>query len=96
MPASTWSRAPPISPPTFTGPWTEISPNPIVQVTRGTPSFEAVSGRVGALAIRPSNGRKILGAAQGGIWTYDAAPGSGSPDRRPAVPVDRRARGRSV
>ncbi len=62
---------PPISPLTYTGPWTEISPDPIVQVTRGSSSFYAVSGRVSALAIRPSNGLKILGAAQGGIWTYD-------------------------
>ena len=64
-------RRAPISPPTFTGAWTEISPNPIVQITRGSGSAYAVSGRVSALAIRPSNGLKILGAAQGGIWTYD-------------------------
>ena len=66
---------PPISPPTFTGAWTEISPNPIVQVTRGSNTFYAVSGRVSALAIRPSNGQKILGGAQGGIWTYDELAG---------------------
>ena len=65
----------PISPTTFNSPWTEISPNPIVQVTRGSSSFYAVAGRVSALAIRPSNGLKILGAAQGGIWTYDEATG---------------------
>ena len=29
-----------------------------------------------ALAIRPSNGQKILGAAQGGIWTYDEVSGT--------------------
>ena len=68
-------KAKPISPPTFTGAWSEISPNPIVQISRGTPIFEAVSGRVSALAIRPSDGRKILGAAQGGIWTYDEGNG---------------------
>ena len=32
-------KSAPISPPTFTGPWTEISPNPIVQVTRGGSSL---------------------------------------------------------
>jgi uncharacterized repeat protein (TIGR01451 family) len=70
---------PPISPLTYTGPWTEISPNPIVQISRGTPIFYAVSGRVSALAIRPSNGLKILGGAQGGIWTYDEATGTWVP-----------------
>lgn len=70
---------PPISPPTFTGPWTEISPNPIIQITRGSNTAYAVSGRVSALAIRPSNGQKILGAAQGGIWTYDEASGIWTP-----------------
>ena len=37
-----------------------------------------MSGRIGALAIRPSNGQFILGAAQGGIWLYDAATGTWS------------------
>jgi uncharacterized repeat protein (TIGR01451 family) len=60
-----------VSPPTFASPWKEISPNPIVQITRGSGRAYAVSGRVSALAIRPSNGQKILGGAQGGIWTYD-------------------------
>ncbi|MEP6638173.1 MAG: hypothetical protein ABJC39_02390 [Chloroflexota bacterium] len=64
-----------VSPTTFAGSWSEISPNPIVQVTRGSGSFYAVSGRVSALAIRPSNGQKILGGAQGGIWTYDEGTG---------------------
>ena len=68
-----------VSPPTYIGPWTEISPNPIVQVTRGTNSFYAVAGRVSALAIRPSNGQKILGGAQGGIWTYDEGTGTWIP-----------------
>ena len=49
----------------------EISPDPIVQVTRGSNSFYAVSG---ASARWPSSQHRpvILGAAQGGIWTYDA------------------------
>jgi uncharacterized repeat protein (TIGR01451 family) len=68
--------AAPISPVTFNSPWTEISPNPIVQQNRGDSTFYAVSGRVSALAIRPSNGQKILGAAQGGIWTYDETSGT--------------------
>ena len=38
-----------------------------------------MSGRIGALAIRPSNGEFILGAAQGGIWTYDAGTGIWTP-----------------
>ncbi len=29
-----------------------------------------MSGRIGALAVR-NNGSIILGAAQGGVWTYD-------------------------
>jgi uncharacterized repeat protein (TIGR01451 family) len=37
-----------------------------------------MSGRIGALAIRPSNGQFILGAAQGGIWLYDARTGTWS------------------
>src|SRR5204862_1371981 len=37
--------------------------------------FGAMAGRIGALAIRPSNGQFILGGAQGGIWLYD--PGTG-------------------
>ena len=70
-----WPAARAISPVTFNSPWTEISPNPIVQVARGDGAFYAVSGRVSALAIRPSNGLKILGGAQGGIWTYDETNG---------------------
>src|SRR5262245_37444412 len=64
---------------TFTGAWTGLGPNPIVQVTRSTPIFTAMSGRIGALAIRPSNGQFILGAAQGGIWLYNAATGTWTP-----------------
>jgi uncharacterized repeat protein (TIGR01451 family) len=69
---------PPASPPTFTGAWSNIGPNPIVQVNRGSGTFYAVSGRVSALAIR-SDGRKILGGAQGGIWIYDEGTGTWSP-----------------
>ena len=57
------------------GTWQPQGPSPIVQVARTSNTFEAVSGRIGALAIR-SNGQIILGAAQGGIWTYDTASGT--------------------
>ncbi|GAA0930631.1 hypothetical protein GCM10009554_13950 [Kribbella koreensis] len=65
-------------PATFTGQWTGLGPDPIVQVTRSTPIFTAMSGRIGALAIRPSTGQFILGGAQGGIWLYDQASGTWS------------------
>ncbi len=57
--------------PTRGGTWTSQGPNPIVQVMRTSNTFGAMSGRVGALAVR-NDGSIILGAAQGGIWTYDA------------------------
>ena len=57
------------------GTWTTQGPNPIVQVGRTTNTFQAVSGRIGALAIR-KDGTIILGAAQGGVWTYDATAGT--------------------
>jgi uncharacterized repeat protein (TIGR01451 family) len=70
---------PTAGPSTFTGAWAQIGPNPIVQGLRSPDPngqrFGAMSGRIGALAIRPSNGQFILGAAQGGIWLYD--PGTG-------------------
>jgi len=53
------------------GTWTTVGPDPVVQPGRTTNTLEAVSGRVGALAVR-KDGTIILGAAQGGIWTYDA------------------------
>jgi uncharacterized repeat protein (TIGR01451 family) len=59
----------------FSSAWSALGPNPIVQVARSDNSFYAVSGRIGALAIRKTGGVFILGAAQGGIWTYDATAG---------------------
>jgi uncharacterized repeat protein (TIGR01451 family) len=59
------------APATVGGSWASLGPDPTVQVGRTTNTFEAVSGRVGALAVR-QNGTIILGAAQGGVWTYDA------------------------
>jgi uncharacterized repeat protein (TIGR01451 family) len=54
------------------GAWTSVGPDPIVQVGRTSNTFQAVSGRIGALAVR-NDGTIILGAAQGGIWTYSEA-----------------------
>ncbi|MGZ4493162.1 MAG: hypothetical protein ACXVWU_00550 [Nocardioides sp.] len=52
------------------GTWSLEGPSPIVQNGRTTNRFQAVSGRIGALAIR-KDGTIILGAAGGGVWTYD-------------------------
>ncbi len=65
-------------PQTFTGAWSQVGPNPIVQLTRSTPIFTAMSGRIGALAIR-ANGDIILGGAQGGLWLYNSTSGTWSP-----------------
>ena len=63
---------------TVGGPWTSIGPDPTVQVGRTSNTFEAVSGRIGALAVR-NDGTIILGAAQGGVWTYDKGNGTWTP-----------------
>src|SRR6478735_1251808 len=52
------------------GTWTNVGNEPTVQVGRTSNTFQAVSGRIGALAVR-SDGSVLLGAAQGGVWTYD-------------------------
>jgi uncharacterized repeat protein (TIGR01451 family) len=62
-------------PSTVGGAWTTLGPSPTVQVGRTTNTFEAVSGRIGALAYR-QNGDLILGAAGGGVWTYDRSAGT--------------------
>jgi uncharacterized repeat protein (TIGR01451 family) len=77
---------------TFGGAWGQIGPNPIVQGLRSpgaTQRYGAMSGRIGALAIRPSNGQFILGAAQGGIWLFDAATQQWSPksDNAPSLAI---------
>ena len=81
--------APAAGPATFTTSWAALGPNPIVQQTRGSGGFTAMSGRIGALAIRPSNGQFILGAAQGGIWLYNAATGQWTPktDNLPSLSI---------
>jgi uncharacterized repeat protein (TIGR01451 family) len=63
---------------TVGGSWSSIGPNPTVQVGRTSGNLQAVSGRIGALAIR-RNGTIILGAAQGGVWTYDPTSGTWTP-----------------
>ena len=70
---------PPSGPATFNGAWTALGPSPMGEVTRSSGSLIPMNGRIGALAIRPSNGQLILAAAQGGIWTYDAASGTWTP-----------------
>ena len=82
----------PSGPATFLGAWGQIGPNPIVQGLRSPDTFQrfgAMSGRIGALAIRPSNGQFVLGAAQGGIWLYDPATGQWSPksDNAPSLAI---------
>ena len=62
-------NAPGDGPHTFVGPWSALGPNPVVTQARSDGAFYGLSGRIGALAIRPSNGQFILGGAQGGIWT---------------------------
>ncbi|HET7276661.1 MAG TPA: hypothetical protein VFJ22_01160 [Dermatophilaceae bacterium] len=52
------------------GTWTNVGNDPTVQVGRTTNTFQAVTGRIGALAVH-SDGSVVLGAAQGGVWTYD-------------------------
>ena len=64
-------NAPPPGPAVYTGGWTSVGPDPINQIGRTTGNLITVTGRIGALAITP-NGRIILGAAQGGVWTLDA------------------------
>jgi uncharacterized repeat protein (TIGR01451 family) len=79
---------PAAGPSTFNGAWTQLGPNPIVQVTRSGGPFTAMSGRIGALAIR-GDGTRILGAAQGGIWLYNATTGKWVPktDNIPSLSI---------
>jgi photosystem II stability/assembly factor-like uncharacterized protein len=76
-------------PSTFQGAWTAIGPNPITQVLRSSNTLGSMSGRIGALAIRPSNGQFILGGAQGGIWLFDPGTGQWIPktDNLPSLSI---------
>src|SRR5690242_225326 len=68
-------NAPPPGPTTFNSPWSNIGPDPILQIARSDNAVIPVTGRIGALAIR-KDGTFILGAAQGGIWTFDPTTGN--------------------
>jgi uncharacterized repeat protein (TIGR01451 family) len=72
---------PTADPSTFDLQWDGIGPNPAVLVSRSgaSPNLVAMSGRIGALAIRPSTGEYVLGAAQGGIWKFNATSGLWEP-----------------
>ncbi len=60
----------PAAPNAFGGAWTAVGPNPMVLTGRGDASFDAMTGRIGALAIRSSAPYTMyLGGAQGGVWT---------------------------
>ncbi|HEV3478792.1 MAG TPA: hypothetical protein VG144_05015 [Gaiellaceae bacterium] len=65
----------PSGPTTFNAPWAGIGPNPIIQGLRspGAQHFGAMSGRIGALAVR-KDGTILLGGAQGGIWKWSGDP----------------------
>ena len=68
----------PASPLAFGGAWTSAGPNPMVLVDRGDNSFDAMAGRIGALAIRSTPPYTMyLGGAQGGVWTM-ASPYTGT------------------
>jgi uncharacterized repeat protein (TIGR01451 family) len=54
--------------------WSSIGPQTVQQVARTSFTLETVSGRIGALAVS-SAGRIYAGAAQGGVWSYDADTG---------------------
>jgi uncharacterized repeat protein (TIGR01451 family) len=73
--AKNLKHAPPSGPTTFNSAWSGIGPDPIVQIGRSDGAGIAVTGRIGALAIR-KDGTFILGAAQGGIWTFDPSTGN--------------------
>ena len=62
---------PATGPSTFAGAWSPTGPQPTYQIQRSDLALSPVSGRIGALAVRPSTGEVILGGAQGGIWGYD-------------------------
>ena len=70
---------------TVGGPWTSMGPDPTVQVGRTSNTFQAVSGRIGALAVR-RDGTIILGAAQGGSGRTTKAPGGGPRARTTPTP----------
>ncbi len=69
----------PSGPTTFNSTWTGLGPNPIVQGLRSpgpAQRFGAMSGRIGAMAIR-KDGTILLAGAQGGIWKWAGDPATG-------------------
>jgi uncharacterized repeat protein (TIGR01451 family) len=69
----------PTGPTTFNSAWAGLGPNPIVQGLRSpgpAQRFGAMSGRIGALAIR-KDGTILLAGAQGGIWKWSGDPATG-------------------
>ena len=52
---SVGKTAPPSGPATFNGAWAGVGPAPIGQIQRSDYALNAVSGRIGALAIRPEH-----------------------------------------
>ncbi len=68
--ATTMMAQRPVSPEAFGGSWSAVGPNPMVLSGRGDASFDAMAGRIGAMAIRSSAPYTLyLGGAQGGMWT---------------------------
>lgn len=68
----------PAAPSAYGGAWTNVGPDPMVLVARGDNTFDAMTGRIGALAIRSSAPYTMyLGGAQGGVWTL-ASPYTGT------------------
>ncbi len=59
----------PVVPNAYSGAWTGVGPNPMVLTSRGDATFDAMAGRIGALAVASTAPYTIyLGGAQGGIW----------------------------
>lgn len=90
MAAAKWAKQfhhhkAPSGPTTFNSAWAAIGPDPILQVSRGSGDLIPVSGRIGALAIRPSTGDWVLAAAQGGIWVLGAAGWEPKTDNLPSL-----------
>jgi uncharacterized repeat protein (TIGR01451 family) len=72
------NKTQPAAPAAFGGAWTNVGPDPMVLVSRGDNTFDAMTGRIGALAIRSSAPYTMyLGGAQGGVWTM-ASPYTGT------------------
>jgi uncharacterized repeat protein (TIGR01451 family) len=70
----------PTGPTTFDATWTGLGPNPIVQGLRSpgpNQRFGAMSGRIGAMAIR-KDGTILLAGAQGGIWKWTGTASTGA------------------